>query len=175
MWRSLAALVGILSLASCYSPLRMSGPVPDRGEAELHDGILVYLPRRSVLSYRLDRLVSEKGNILKAACEPAYVDEVAILPDTTTPYRVGLRVPIFGSSEAGIELTNGMLSRVALRADAKVPETLAALADTASALRGAALQAGPDEPPSGMPFCNAGRRLVAIDRAEVAPFGPPAK
>lgn len=172
---SLAALLCASALVSCYSPLRMSGPVPGGGEAELHDGILVYLPRRSVLTYRLDRLVSEKGNLLKAACEPAYVDEVAILPDTSTPYRVGMRVPIFGSSEAGFELTNGMLSGISLQADARVPETLAALAEGAEALRGAALQGAPDGPPSGMPLCNAGRRLVAIDRVEVAPWAPPAR
>ena len=50
--RALVGIVVLLVCTSCYTPIWM-GRVPDSEEDKLHRGMIVFLPRRSIVTYQL--------------------------------------------------------------------------------------------------------------------------
>ena len=89
--------------------------------------------------------------------------EILTLPDLTQP-RYALLHPGYGSSNLSIKLTNGIITEVGQAVDTKIPETITALANLATAAKARETETG--EPNFGlyeMVICNGQVKLKKVD------------
>jgi hypothetical protein len=92
--------------------------------------------------------------------------EILTLPDLTQP-RYALLHPGYGSSSLSVKLTNGVITEVGQTVDTKIPETITALANMATAARGREQEAG--KPNFGLyeiVNCNGEMKLKEVNLAK---------
>lgn len=164
-----------LCIAGCYSSVRMSTPsIDEKLPGEMHDGLIVYLPRQAILTYKQTTFVGSDGKIHRE-CHPVLIDKVSLIPDTSKQYRVNFRAPILGSSKLNLELKDGMLTKLSTESDTKVPETIKAITESVGGFAALASKKNQSEldklqtAQSKAP-CNSGERLVAINGEKVTSY-----
>lgn len=168
--RALVGIVVLLVCTSCYTPIWM-GRVPDSEEDKLHRGMIVFLPRRSIVTYQLTQREDPVTHAVTQDCTRIEQDEIAMLADTSQRYRLSLWQPVVGSSESGINLSGGVVTSVTQKADTKIPETIGAVTELVSTVAPLALGGGTKggavdtggAAPAAKPACNTGKRVFEID------------